>query len=45
MKNRVPEVFLSEMFGELRIMRMTTNSIFVPQMFARPWAIQTQAMS
>lgn len=35
MKNRVPEVFLSEMFGELRIRRMTKNSIFAPQMFAQ----------
>lgn len=45
MKNRVPEVFLSEMFGELRIMEDDNKFYFAPQMFARPWAIQTQAMS
>lgn len=45
MNNRVPEVFLSEMFGELRIMEDDNKFYFVPQMFARRWATQTPAMS
>lgn len=39
--NRVPEIFLSEVFGELRIIEENNKFYFVPWMSARRWVIRT----
>lgn len=39
--SRIPEVFLSEIFGELRIIMEDNKFSSAPWMFARRWAIPT----